>query len=786
MDLLALTEGYLRAQGFTVSRRARDQLIGNRLTVGEEREFVYVWVLREMDPAALRAREGAYLAHFKAAADAHPAAQKIVLVPSRAGLSREFEAGAQRWYGVKLRTPAQFFDTAFKWEGSPEAASALSRLKKKGEETKRRRLPQPFSSLSGGQGDDLLPILRGELAKPRGNSAGRPISLVIGPAGMGKSFLLASLFADLYENFQDLKRAQILAPRPLALLPEHIPLGDAPTVRSILRGFLSAEFARPLDQDLFEWRLTHGLACWLLDGLDEIISLDPSFFDDLLDLLTRPDGSAAVGPMRIVISVRDTLLATNEALREFLTDCGEAIEVYHLEPWKDTAKQRFVEMRLPGKAHKLIDLMQSMDTVARLSGIPYYLSLIVDAFNEGRLANEPDEVDLLSTAVNSILARDTEKGILDPAVTREEDVVQFAESIAVEDLRSDFRGVPVDVAKDWARLILPPDMAPEEAERWVSNLTQLALFSLGGLGQIQFAQELVEQYLLGQALLRALDDRPETFQKLLSIRQLPRDWLAVRIVGQGIRKRARRGDLITAATANLHRPVLFRNLLLLLLSANATSEELRTLPLDQKDLSGIAFSRIDLSGFSFRGCDLTDVKFEECVLRGASFAGAILNGTTFERIASDSIREADFGDLGRCHSLRVDRQELVGPSQVRLWLEGVSARTRDTHDPCPTALQLRHLFGKFVRPDGSARRSWLDERALLRGRRFSGAPSPDALVVAAEGHGYLIPKERSHVERPGGDRYAEIVRYVRDGVLSEGLRALLDDVCPTAQCTHGG
>jgi hypothetical protein len=785
MDLVSLSKGYLEAEGFEVSRRGSDLLIGNRLAVGEEREFVYVWVLGVSEPEAIRSREGAYLARFKEAADSHPAAQRILLVDSRVGLSREFEAGAHRWYDVKVRTPAQFFDTAFKWEGAPETASALLRLKERGDAARRWRVPQPFRLADGEEGQDLLPRLRDGIMTPV--DEGKPISLVIGPAGMGKTVLLATLFAQLYEDFQDRKRQQVLAPRPLVLLPEHVPLGDVPTVRSILRGFLSAEFARPLGQGVFEWRLTHGLACWLLDGLDEIISLDPGFFDDLLDLLTRPGPGARVGPMRIVVSVRDALLATNEAIREFLDVAGDLVEVYELAPWSSDGKRRFAESELGNRADNLLKWVSATAAANRLSGIPYYYKLIVDAFRTGTLSGDIDEVTLLSMAFRSILQRDVEKGIVNLSVTPEEDVVEFAESIAVEDMRNGFRGVSIDVARDWARLILPPDLPEGAADRWLASLTQLALFSRGGLGQIQFTQELIEQYLLGQALVRALENRRETFLQLLSLRQLPRDWLAMRILADHVAARQIRGDLVTTAAEHVSRGVLFKNLVQLVLLAGANPQELRVLPLEQRDLSGVCFPRVDMSEISFRGCNLTDSVFEAANLRGASFAGAILGNTTFEGLEPDALVETDFGDLSRCHSVRVDGRLLVGAGEVRTWLDEMRAAQRMAGEPCPTALQLRHLFAKFVRPDGSPRRSWLDRRGLQRGRRFAGSADMDDLIDAATRHGYLVPKaERDLVERASGDHYAELVEYVRDLALSEGLRTLLDDACPAPGCSHVG
>lgn len=782
VDLLNLSFGYLEAQGFEVARRGADLLVGNRLGVGEEREFIYLWVLRHADPEEIRNREGAYLARFKEAADALPAAQRILLVDSRIGLSRAFTDGARRWYDVKIRTPAQFFDTAFKWEDSPGTASALARLKAYGDTLQGERIPQPYKASSGEAGLDLLPRLQADLTRP---GAGKPISLVVGPAGMGKSILLATLFAELHSTFLERKLAQELAPRPLVLLPEHIPLGDAPRVRAILRGFLSTEFARPLDERLFEWRVTHGLTSWLLDGLDEILSLDPQFFDDLLDLLTRPDPVAAVGPMRIVLAVRDTLLATNEPLRAFVDECGDVVEVFRLEPWDAAGKRRFAQVRLGASAAQLLPLVQESAHLDRLSGIPYFYSLLIDAFSDGELSKDLDEKQLLRSTVDRLLRRDIEKGIVDTAVTAVQDVIEFAESVAVEDLRNGFQGVPVEVVREWAQYILPDDLAPDQRNRWLANLTQLAFFMSGGLGQIQFSQELIEQFLLGQALLRALDNRRDTFLQLLSVRQLPWDWLAVRILADGVAARGRVGDLSVAAAEHVGRVILFKNLIQVLLLAGITTDALRQLPLEQRDLAGVAFRDMDLSGVSFRGSNLADTVFERCVLRGARFAGAILSNTGFERLGTGALADADFGDLTKCHSIRADGRVLAGPQQVRAWLKRMQVASVSDEAPCPTAQQLRHLFGKFVRPDGSARRSWLDEQALLRGTRFEGAADVPALVEAVIRHRYLVHEGgRDHVQRPGGDAYSEIVEYVRDLKLSEGLRALLDDVCPRPSCRH--
>jgi len=60
--------------------------------------------------------------------------------------------------------------------------------------------------------------------------------------------------------------------------------------------------------------LTNGTATWLVDGLDEVIAHDPGFFDYLLDLITLPGQTTLPS---VVVCIRDSLLATNDDLREF-------------------------------------------------------------------------------------------------------------------------------------------------------------------------------------------------------------------------------------------------------------------------------------------------------------------------------------------------------------------------------------------------------------------------------------------------------------------------------------
>jgi hypothetical protein len=165
--------------------------------------------------------------------------------------------------------PIQFFDTPFKGEESPEAreaASAVAALRSRGQE--RVRVPQPYSVRNDtANGDDLLPAIL-ERLESSFISGQKSVHVIVGPAGMGKTVLFESLFARLYSNFLEDKRALRVSPRPrpLPLVPEYLRLSVAPTLKALVDAFLATDFAAPITRSVFEWMMVNGFGIWLLDG----------------------------------------------------------------------------------------------------------------------------------------------------------------------------------------------------------------------------------------------------------------------------------------------------------------------------------------------------------------------------------------------------------------------------------------------------------------------------------------------------------------------------------------
>lgn len=781
-DLARQVKTFLEAEGYTVSER-RELFVGSRRTLAEDNEYIYVWVPANYVPSTFRSREGGFLSRFKEAADDNPIAPKFMVVPTVEGLSREFREGARQWYRVNIRTPVQFFDTNFKWDTSPEAPSAAKELKKKGEERGRKRVPQPYVAEQTGESrDDLLGDLR--LRFRDAGETNKSVQFVIGPAGIGKSYLFDVLFAELHEAFMEYKtRGGPPAPRPLPLIPEYIPMADSKTVKSLLAAYLQTDFARPLRRTTFEWSMTNGYAIWMLDGLDEVISRDSSFFDYLLDLLTLPGASQP----KILICVRDALATTHEPFREFLEEYPNETAVYRLAKWEEPSKRRFAELTLGSSAQGFLGLLRERTSLNQLASTPYYCHLLSEQFVAGQLRSEYSEISLLEHALASLIDRDYQKRFIDKDIVSPNEVVLFLEAVASEDFEGGFRGVIIHDAQEWAGIVLPVELEKEERERLSGQMVNLGVFSQGSPGYIRFSQEILEHYLLGKRLISLFQDqgRGDAFVRELAQGELPNDWLTLRLIADHIRSTNQFQNLKDRMYQAVAYSVAFKNIVKIASLCTKDPAALRDAPFERHDLSGIVFRGLDFQGVSFRGCNLTDTEFPECDMRKVDLSEATLKNTAFESLRRDALYGTRIGDLAKFFSMRVDRGRVIFDHSVaRKWFQDRMSEHAPTVEPCSAALQLRHLFNKFVYPDGTARRSALERSAMLSGKQFHS--SPGDVLDAAIRHGYFHQEERfrNRVHRPEGGLYSECVEFATSLRLTSGIKAALDDVCDREGCSH--
>ena len=783
MELASLAEGYLKAEGYEVNRRPKDLLHGTKQGIAEAKDHVFVWVPDPNDLENFSSLERPYLDRFEEIDKQHHGAPKFMLVPSREGLSQEFTRGAIRWHNVQIRVPVQFFDTNFKWDRSPDASTAASELRKRGERPIRTRIPQPFIIRSEDQsGVDLLDTL---LKNVQSDTQGKNIHIIAGPAGIGKTYLSESLFAQLYASFiQDKNSQRLVWRRPLPILPGHLRFANGPNIGSILDAFLNTEFSRPLTRQAFEWMLGNQFGVWIIDGLDEVIARDPKFFEYLEDLQTNPGFEE---PPTILICLRDSLMATNTELHEFCEAYDEYIQIYELVKWETRSKKRFADAVLQDRAKEFMSALQSHPPLDELASTPFYCNLLADQLKTGGLEETLSETDLINRALSDIIQRDYDKRIVDRNLMEESDVLEFLDELVYKNLKSGFQGISVDVVRDWseewAELFWDSPGTNDERDQFVSQMGQLGLFSQGALGHIQFAQEIFEHFILGLRLIRLFNqDENSCFIRDLRVWQIPTHWVTLRVVADHIKKEEKFPHLL----AQIHQavdPVAFKNVVQLACLSLDDRKSLKSLNFDKRDLSGVVFKDIDLESVSFRECDLSNAEFIHCNLKKVNFTDATIKNTTFDLSDGDSLLNAEVGDLSKFYSMKVERNRQISEhSAARDWFGERTKRHQPMVDPCPATLQLRHLFGKFVHPNGTAKRDQLAERATRRGKQFD---DPDKALSAAIKYGYLVrDKSRHTVSRPSGDRYSEFVSYVVRRKLTAGIIDLLDDICSKNGCEH--
>lgn len=782
MDLAELASTYLQSLGYNTIKRGRDLLVGSRISLAEERHTILTWVPSLEPGQSFASQEGPYLSRFKSASEGYPRAQKFMLVPTIEGLSPGFRQKAKREYDINIRVPIQFFDTPYKWDEVSEAPSAARELSNRGKVWEKQRVPQPYTIISGtdiGKADDLLDVIIDRMkAYPRGS-----VNFVIGPAGIGKSVLFEVIFYRLYSTFIEHKRQSRVFPRPLPVLPEYIREATAPTLMSLVEGFLRTEFATPVTLGTFEWMVTNGFGIWLLDGLDELVARDPDFFNYLLELLTRPSSETP----SIVLCLRDSLLSTNEGLSEFCEEFGQNINVYELSKWGARSKRIFVGLRLkrPLEADRFMSILRTRPEVDSLASVPYYCSLILDEYESGKLQDSYSEPGLVRNAVSSILEREYDKGLLDRDLIPPPSLLDLLQDLAFEDMLSNFQGLRKENVREYVEITLPTGLDRPILDKLIMDVVQLALFSRGTVtGNILFTQEILEHYLLGERLGRSLKSDIDLFLRDLSSRFIPVEWVTLKTVAERVRMEGNIVNLLDCLRRPAINPNAFRNILQICAYAVEDPTMLKNILFENRDISGVKFKGLDFRGVSFMGCNLTDVQFDECLLHDARLEAAIINNTGFWLKDKGDIRGACFGNMERLHSISIEPGKLyVDHKLIERWLREHTRVPMKILQPCDAAKQLRYLFGKYVHPNGLAKRAVLDRRGILSGKKICNA---EETLQAAVRYGYLVEEQRyrDRIKRCEGDPYSEIVNYVVDLELSPGLRILLNDICSVENCQH--
>ena len=689
---------------------------------------------------------------------------------------------------VRLLAPIQFFDSRFRVEESPRAASSIADIRK--DANSLSRVPQPFTTdapaLEARNHYDLFRRLQNDMS----GDEGAAIRIVVGRAGMGKSYLFTALFDDLYTKFLDAKRGLRSSRRPIPLLPEHLKRSQSLRTTDLIDNFLRTDIADPVSSETFRWLLVNGYATWLLDGLDELYAGDPGFFDYLLDLVTIPSSKA-----QVTIWCRDSLLTTSQEFAEFQEMCAgdEILKIYKLDDWERKSKREFVWLqvkgRLPstneGDTVEIRDILEALDRDEHtriISALPLYCRILCDQYREdGGLQNFTDEMELLDHTIESIKDREIGKGLFDIASFEEHGLDEWLEQIAADYVEGQYAGFQRDDAEEYGRYVLRDGLSESEQLHILTSLLNFPLFQAGSeTGKVAFAHDLIADAVASRYYLKRLGRAAR--EVLARLEHVDVDgspllrFIAGRISEEG------KGALVK----ELHRPNRERGfaiaLTLMMLARPDRDVILREdVNLEDRFLVGVRFSDRDLSKRSFRGSDLTYAIFDGCDLTDSAFEGANFNHTAFRDCI---LRGAEMG-RGRAQSVFIGNRLEDNSERIQEWFSKESGIVRTGGGGCPTAQQLMHLFGKFVTPLGSPKKDTLNDRALNAGRKFAGAASTEDCIRAAVSAGYLLERDyRGRYSRASGDEYAEIVKFVTERRASDGIGRMLEKLCARHGCLH--
>ena len=791
----AQVEGYLRSAGYRLLNNTAGFIVADKPELGGDRHTLLVCLPSHLFP-------GRHFPQFEAAlvdriddeTAKYPEAKCTILVQSLEGIGRPFrELASSR--GLNIRVPVQFFDAPFRVEESTEAVSAIKALRDSLD--LRRRIQQPFVQDGvNNNGIDLLSHLRAEI-----KTAVEPcIRFVVGSAGAGKSVLFNSLFSVLYRDFLDAKARLEMSPRPIPLIPEHLRNTYMIRTPALMESFLRSDVAAPVSRETLEWMLTNSCCFWMFDGLDELYSGDPDFFDYILELMTRPGSNA-----QLLVCARDSLLSSNDAFMQFMRAFSSdeaAIQVYRLKDWDNSAKRAFAWTQLEGrtprspteespKVDTFLNWLNASKSTRALSGLPYYCSLLLDRYADGQASLINNQFDLLEEVVSGIRDREIQKGTIRPDMFELGGLDELLETIASGFCLSNYSGTSTEDIRIYTDLVLHHPISDDERQNLLTSLVQFPLFiSTDRPGVVSFKHELLAEYLFGKQLAKSIkSSQPRPLRSLdkLAGRPLLKDTLSFQyLVEVASRDTALRANLMGELCDEAPPDKLFRVLLQLWISSGLPPLMMpRRDILEGRDLSGIGFRGMDLMEVSFRGANLTDASFSECQMGGSKFEGAHLVGTVFGRLNSGALRGAQFGNFEHFQYIYWGTRRIEDRGDVKSWATEQTGIPEVRADPCPTTLQIRGLFGKFVRDDGVARRDELPRNALVRGRVYDGAATAEDCIECCIRRGYLRPPDyRERIKRATGESYNEIVRFMRVWSVNAGIKDVLDELCPIRGCKH--
>jgi len=795
MNVLETARGFLKALGYQVQEKERNLFIAEKAGLGGDTDRACVWVLTQdlrqgRNPLLV---EEEYLNRFKGIATKYPGARLYLVVETMEGFSADFRSRASRSYGVRIQVPAQLFDIPFSWEEASGSASATRQLMTLADTNERFRVPQAYHSdgndiVKSDLVADLLAEIQATIRTPDPR-----LWLVVAPAGHGKSVFFSALFARLYQHFHDRKRAQALFPRPLPLLAEHLRESAGPNVMGLIDAFMRTEFSALRSREYFNWLIDNRLALPMFDGLDEVITRDPTFIDYIENRITAPNSSPA-----FLICLRDSLLESNEDLANFLDYYRSAIRMFTLIPWDATARRTHAWTALRGRLPRngepdppdvaaFLRTTNANPAIQHLAATPFYADLLVRVFANAQGASPGDEVTLVELAVTEMCRREYGKGTLTEDVLPLASFEEWLEELATLGYQSTgFSAAELRELADLITILSPRNLDEDEQRALIDQITMGPFITRSPTsGRLQLTHEILTEFLAGKRFAHEFVRDTARFASRLCHTPWPSDSILFLVLAGALRDRL---DLLAQLpTREPLSPEGLRNFIQLLALIPGADARFRdgTISVEGARLNGVRFRGLNLTGVSFRGCDLEAATFDRCTLHGNRFEGAHFRNTFFTYGTESGLKSGSFSDCEHFESVVLgERSRFDDPRAFMEWILGAGARKDTPVGPCPAARQVLVLFRKYIHVDGQPRRDSHGRRSLLRGRQEHGGPSAEACLSAAIDLGYLEEREFDQIRRPTGPKYGEMVSYVKSQVLSPGLRSLLDSLCRVPGCSH--
>lgn len=742
------------------------------------------------------------------------AAEKILLTESLA-YSAQFRRDCSKDLKVRILSPARFFDTPFNYDNDKQASGVVKTLATDGEKWESTRVRQPFvvsdqygrpSPLPDSSREDLAEHLLDRL-REWARSPTPALWIVAAPAGYGKTRAFSSLFATVYAEFHAHKKRHKLFPRPFPMVAEHLRRSAGRNITGLIDAFLKTDFSRHTDAALFKWMVDNGHALWMFDGMDEVITGDRSFVPHLLEHYTTPDATPLM-----LISIRDSVLRSNEDLAELLEGSGDAVTVFKLEPWTRREKRQLVwskiHRRLPHpelsddwSITEAVAALSSTSDVETLTSTPFYADVLVDEEGVASELTTGNELDVLDFAVDRMCKREYEKGgPIQETVLPISGFREWLEEVAAEVVENAGIGTErlVELAELVMALVEGDGDDREENIALVEQIKAMPFLTLSDTSdRLEFVHELLGDYLAGLYYVRQAREeitrrslrqrRAVQFGHHMGRSDLPNDSLRLRTMATIFG-----GDRDLFLRVLVESPVCgsgiaLKNCVRILAQIDNGREiiDRARMSMDGKDLSGVSFGSLDLTGMSLVGSDLSFADLGMATVRNAKMEAARLRSTRLPVAKTGRLDGATFGEAHNFVSVLVGNKEIADYGAFQTWARGATSVSADVVRPCPAVRQLAHVFGKFVRPSGHPRRDQIDMRGLLRGRQEKDVKPYQRVVEEVLKWGYLEKRGRGRVGKLTGDKYPDVVHFMMDPrQMSTGLRQVVSAVCEMPACSH--